>query len=132
MQSLFRKGTSLLLSTRILLMPYGLKIASQSRSLVINCPSIFLACLTKYSACLSAAYFARGRLRLRQGQTSSQLTQQCLYNTQLLQLVRLQADLVKGSCGSIVLTALDEIAWLFNLRGADIAHNPGAVSCVFI
>ena len=27
-------------------------------------------------------------------------------------------------CECIILSALDDVAWLFNLRGADIAYNP--------
>jgi Xaa-Pro aminopeptidase len=30
----------------------------------------------------------------------------------------------KQKCPVFVLTALDEIAWLFNLRGSDIDYNP--------
>jgi Xaa-Pro aminopeptidase len=28
-------------------------------------------------------------------------------------------------CAALVLSALDEVAWLFNLRGGDIDYNPG-------
>lgn len=37
---------------------------------------------------------------------------------------RLRTDLSAKNSKAIVLTALDEIAWLFNLRGSDIAYNP--------
>lgn len=36
----------------------------------------------------------------------------------------LRGELKKKKAGSIVLTALDDIAWLLNLRGSDIAFNP--------
>lgn len=29
-----------------------------------------------------------------------------------------------AGCGALVLSALDEVAWLTNLRGADVAFNP--------
>ena len=35
-----------------------------------------------------------------------------------------QEELVKNDCWAFVVTALDEIAWLFNLRGSDIQYNP--------
>lgn len=37
---------------------------------------------------------------------------------------RLRAEMVKKEADAFVVTALDEIAWLFNLRGTDIAYNP--------
>eukprot|EP00045_Choanoeca_perplexa_P005437 m.46133 g.46133 ORF g.46133 m.46133 type:complete len:607 (+) comp13119_c0_seq2:83-1903(+) len=36
----------------------------------------------------------------------------------------LRATMEVESCGLVVLTALDEIAWFFNLRGNDIVYNP--------
>lgn len=36
----------------------------------------------------------------------------------------LREELKKNKAGSIILTALDEIAWLLNLRGSDIDFNP--------
>lgn len=39
-------------------------------------------------------------------------------------VTELRDELKKKKCGAIVLTALDEIAWLLNLRGSDIAYNP--------
>ncbi|KAJ3208871.1 hypothetical protein HDU67_006496 [Dinochytrium kinnereticum] len=39
-------------------------------------------------------------------------------------LKELQVQIVKKKVWGLVLTALDEIAWLFNLRGSDIAYNP--------
>lgn len=37
---------------------------------------------------------------------------------------RLRSELRKKNCSYIVLFALDEIAWLLNLRGSDIEYNP--------
>ncbi|KAJ7584253.1 putative Xaa-Pro aminopeptidase P [Mycena floridula] len=39
-------------------------------------------------------------------------------------LARLRAELTKAKAKSMVVTSLDEIAWLFNFRGSDIAYNP--------
>lgn len=33
--------------------------------------------------------------------------------------------MAQASCSALVLSALDDVAWLFNLRGADINFNPG-------
>jgi Xaa-Pro aminopeptidase len=40
-------------------------------------------------------------------------------------LRRLRDDLVKKKAKAMVVTMLDEVAWLFNLRGSDIDYNPG-------
>ncbi|KAJ7034541.1 peptidase M24, structural domain-containing protein [Mycena alexandri] len=37
---------------------------------------------------------------------------------------RLREEIVKKDGNAMVITMLDEVAWLFNLRGADIAYNP--------
>ncbi|OMH82112.1 putative Xaa-Pro aminopeptidase P [Zancudomyces culisetae] len=39
-----------------------------------------------------------------------------------LEKVRREMDVLQGS--SLVIAALDQIAWLFNLRGSDISYNP--------
>lgn len=39
-------------------------------------------------------------------------------------VIELRQELTKKKAGSIVLTALDEVAWLLNLRGSDIDFNP--------
>jgi Xaa-Pro aminopeptidase len=44
----------------------------------------------------------------------------------------LQAALVKGSAVGYIVTALDEIAWLFNLRGSDIPFNPVFFAFAFV
>ncbi|MFH4978114.1 hypothetical protein AB6A40_004823 [Gnathostoma spinigerum] len=36
----------------------------------------------------------------------------------------LRASLVKKKCDSAIFTALDDIAWLMNIRGGDIPYNP--------
>ncbi|KAL5033125.1 hypothetical protein BDEG_21165 [Batrachochytrium dendrobatidis JEL423] len=36
----------------------------------------------------------------------------------------LQQKLEKAKCWGIVISSLDEVAWLFNLRGSDIPYNP--------
>lgn len=36
----------------------------------------------------------------------------------------LRSDLFKKGHDAMILTGLDEIAWLFNLRGADIPYTP--------
>lgn len=39
-------------------------------------------------------------------------------------LASIRASLAKENHYGVVVTALDEVAWLFNLRGSDIAYNP--------
>ena len=38
---------------------------------------------------------------------------------------RLREELKKGGYKLMVVNMLDEVAWLFNLRGSDIDYNPG-------
>ena len=33
-----------------------------------------------------------------------------------------------GKLDALLVTALDEVAWLLNLRGSDVSHNPVFVS----
>lgn len=40
-------------------------------------------------------------------------------------IARLREELRKKKATGFVVTMLDEVAWLFNLRGADIDFNPG-------
>lgn len=47
-------------------------------------------------------------------------------------LKRLQEELAKSNSSSILLSALDEIAWLLNLRGSDIQYNPVFYSYLII
>uniref|UniRef100_A0A0K0G1D1 Xaa-Pro aminopeptidase 1 (inferred by orthology to a human protein) n=1 Tax=Strongyloides venezuelensis TaxID=75913 RepID=A0A0K0G1D1_STRVS len=44
----------------------------------------------------------------------------------------LRHELKEKKCDSIVLTLLDDIAWLFNIRGDDIMYNPVVFSYAFI
>ncbi len=39
-------------------------------------------------------------------------------------IASIQAQLLLAQCWGLVVTALDEIAWLFNLRGSDIPFSP--------
>ena len=36
----------------------------------------------------------------------------------------MRAELREKGCEALVLSALDDVAWLLNLRGSDIAYNP--------
>lgn len=38
---------------------------------------------------------------------------------------KIREELVKKKAKAVVVTMLDEVAWLFNLRGSDIDFNPG-------
>ena len=44
----------------------------------------------------------------------------------------LQAVLRKDEADAVVLTLPDSLAWLFNIRGADVAHNPVALSFAIV
>ena len=37
---------------------------------------------------------------------------------------KLRTELMENQFDSMVITALDEIAWLFNLRGNDVPYTP--------
>ena len=39
-------------------------------------------------------------------------------------VLRIQQQMEKEGCGYLVVAALDELAWLFNIRGSDVAYNP--------
>ena len=43
-------------------------------------------------------------------------------------IARLQAALADKKADAAVLTQADSIAWLFNIRGSDVAHNPVALA----
>lgn len=47
-------------------------------------------------------------------------------------LFSLRNDLRKKQCEAIVLSALDDIAWLYNLRGSDVNYNPVFYSFVIV
>lgn len=40
-------------------------------------------------------------------------------------LALLRTDLTKNKVAGVVVNMLDELAWLFNLRGSDVEFNPG-------
>ncbi len=44
----------------------------------------------------------------------------------------LRKFLLKQGCDAILLTALDEIAWVLNVRGADVAYNPVVISYLLV
>src|SRR5215468_6996309 len=39
-------------------------------------------------------------------------------------LTAIRADMAKAGADALILTKLDEIAWVTNLRGSDVSHNP--------
>lgn len=45
---------------------------------------------------------------------------------------RVQEKIAKEGCDSILICALDEIAWVFNVRGNDVACNPVAIAYALI
>lgn len=47
-------------------------------------------------------------------------------------LAWLRGEIKKAGCDSIFLTALDEIAWLLNVRGQDIDYNPYVISNLLV
>lgn len=44
----------------------------------------------------------------------------------------LRKFLMKEGCDSILLSSLDEIAWLLNVRGSDIEYNPFVISYLYV
>ena len=44
----------------------------------------------------------------------------------------LRGEMKKAGCGAMFLSSLDEIAWLLNVRGADIAYNPYVISYLLV
>ena len=38
--------------------------------------------------------------------------------------VQVRAAMAEAGATAVVVTALDELAWLFNIRGSDIPFNP--------
>lgn len=43
-------------------------------------------------------------------------------------IAQVREELVKKKSKAVIVTALDEVAWLFNLRGSDIDFNPGMLN----
>ena len=52
--------------------------------------------------------------------------------TWLEKVGEVRAKMEKKKAGALVITALDEVAWLLNLRGSDIAFNPCFYSYVVV
>ena len=40
-------------------------------------------------------------------------------------LADVRASLASHEAQGLFITALDEVAWLYNIRGADVLYNPG-------
>ncbi|KAA6418050.1 MAG: putative Xaa-Pro aminopeptidase P-like [Trebouxia sp. A1-2] len=47
-------------------------------------------------------------------------------------LIKLRKDMQEAGAGALLVTALDEVAWLLNLRGGDVSYNPVFVSYVLV
>jgi Xaa-Pro aminopeptidase len=47
-------------------------------------------------------------------------------------ITELQATLKKDEADAVILTLPDSIAWLFNVRGSDVAHNPVALAFAIV
>lgn len=50
----------------------------------------------------------------------------------LEKVAKIREELEKKKQKAIVVTMLDEVAWLFNLRGSDIDFNPGSCDDVVL
>lgn len=44
-------------------------------------------------------------------------------------ITALRKTLAEKKAAGMVISMLDEVAWLFNLRGSDIEYNPGKALC---
>lgn len=53
-------------------------------------------------------------------------TNRCSGQSPSDKISKLREELEKKKYKALVVTMLDEVAWLFNLRGSDIDYNPGA------
>ena len=47
-------------------------------------------------------------------------------------LAELRAEMAKRGASALLVTALDEVAWLLNVRGADVDHNPVVLAYVLV
>ncbi|KAK4525860.1 hypothetical protein GAYE_SCF17G3769 [Galdieria yellowstonensis] len=47
-------------------------------------------------------------------------------------LERVRSSMSKNRCNLLIVSALDEVAWLFNLRGSDVEYNPVFLSYAII
>ena len=52
--------------------------------------------------------------------------------SRLQKLVWLRKFLMSEDCDAILLSSLDEIAWLLNVRGSDIVYNPYVISWLYV
>jgi hypothetical protein len=46
-------------------------------------------------------------------------------------IAKVREELEKKKAKALIVTVLDEVAWLFNLRGSDIDYNPGASRFIY-
>ena len=60
------------------------------------------------------------------------LDEKSVGETRREKLAWLRDTMAKAGCGSMFVTSLDEIAWLLNIRGADIAYNPYVISYLLV
>lgn len=52
--------------------------------------------------------------------------------SRMQKIVWLRKFLMSKDCDAILLSSLDEIAWLLNVRGSDIAYNPFVISYLYV
>ncbi len=52
--------------------------------------------------------------------------------TTAMKLSRVREELAKAGCDGMFLSRLDDIMWLFNIRGEDVPYNPVALSYAFL
>lgn len=50
----------------------------------------------------------------------------CIGQSSADKIAKVREEMKKKKAKAVVVTMLDEVAWLFNLRGSDIDYNPGA------
>lgn len=60
------------------------------------------------------------------------LDEQDVGESRMHKIVWLRKFLMSKGCDSILISSLDEIAWLLNVRGSDIEYNPLVVSYLFV
>ena len=53
-------------------------------------------------------------------------------NTALEKLALLRSEMKKGYADTFVISALDDIAWLFNIRGNDVNYNPVVIAYALV
>ncbi|MBO4842917.1 MAG: aminopeptidase P family protein [Bacteroidales bacterium] len=60
------------------------------------------------------------------------LDEKLMGETRREKIAWLRGEMQKKGCGAMFLTALDEIAWLLNVRGSDIDYNPYVISFLLV